>query len=126
MGLNEFAKQWAPAIFWSFFIFVLSSLPGADFSENTGSDFLIRKSLHFVEYFVLTLALFRGTKSVLWSILLAIVYSIFDEVHQNYVPTRTGKAVDVLVDGVAVSFTGLILWKYLRILPMRLRSWLEE
>ena len=119
-------KLWVPTLFWCLVIFVLSSLPGADFSANKGDNFLIRKSLHVIEYGVLTVCLFRATKKVGLAVLLSILYAVSDEVHQDFIIGRTGKVSDVLFDGFASMLAGLILWKYFQNLPQKLKSWLHE
>ena len=124
--LHKFLAKWLPAIFWSVLVFVLSSLPGADFSENPGSDFAVRKILHVLEYMVLMLTYYRGSKDIGFSVLACIIFAFTDEAHQTFIPTRTGKVSDVLIDSFAVSAMGIILWKYYQNLPRKLKKWLEE
>ena len=126
MTLKRKLSLWLPAIVWCAFIFVLSSLPGADFSSDGGKNFVIRKLLHLVEYSVLGLAFYRGTKRPFLSAFLAIIYAISDEAHQTFVLGRTGKFEDVFIDSFASVLTGLVLWKFLHLLPRKLESWLKE
>lgn len=68
---------------------------------------LIRKSAHFVEYFILSLLILRGIRSgrrgshlagALAAILLVAAYASLDEFHQRFVPGRTPAVADVLLD----------------------------
>ncbi len=76
---------------------------------------MVRKLAHFFEYFVLAVLLmfvFKyyfevNIKLVLIVCSLGLLYSITDEFHQLFVPGRTGRVVDVLVD-----FLGVILGSF--------------
>lgn len=69
---------------------------------------LIRKLAHMTEYAILAIALYipfyvygkRGRKIILWSETLCIIYAITDEIHQLFVPGRSGQFVDVFIDGI--------------------------
>ncbi len=119
-------KRWLPSVFWAAVIFVLSSLPGADFSEGPKTDYIIRKVLHIIEYSILCLTFYRGTKDKLISVLLTVLYSVLDEIHQTFIPTRTGRLSDIFIDGTGAIISGIILWKYFQNLPQKLRNWLLE
>ena len=79
------------------------------FAENI--DFVVRKSAHACEYAVLGILLFWNyeqkirKRSVLAGIswLSVAVYAATDEIHQLFVPGRSGQISDVLLD----SFGGL-------------------
>lgn len=66
----------------------------------------IRKSVHFIAYGVLAVLIFQaiGKKSLFVAWLLTTVYAASDEIHQAFVPARTGSILDVLLD----SFGALI------------------
>lgn len=76
---------------------------------------VVRKSAHFFEYFVLAIFLILvfknyfevNLKLVMVVCMLGLLYSITDEIHQLFVPGRTGRVVDVLVD-----FLGVILGSF--------------
>ena len=53
----------------------------------------------------------RLRKNILYTCIFCIIYAIFDEIHQIYVPGRTGKAIDVIIDtlGSCMGITVLIL-----------------
>lgn len=69
-------------------------------------NYFIRKCAHFLAYLVLgIIVLFAmrriglmGKKGVGFTLLLCIGYAITDELHQAFVPGRTPKLLDVLID----------------------------
>ncbi len=87
--------------------------------------FLIRKAAHVTEYAILGVLLWRAlrrglpipgwswerkTAAVAWS--LATLYAATDEIHQSFVPSRTGQIQDVLIDsgGAALGLLLVFLW----------------
>ena len=85
----------------------------------------IRKAAHVLEFTILCVLLFLGLSGRLkiWLRLLisgggAILYAISDEVHQYFVPGRSGLVSDVLIDSIGVGIAVgvltvifLIKWK---------------
>ena len=74
---------------------------------------LVRKIAHFSIYMILAIFTYmfieelniksksekeRLRKNILYTCIFCIIYAIFDEIHQIYVPGRTGKAIDVIID----------------------------
>ena len=74
--------------------------------------FLVRKAAHICAYFILGILIFNllkeydlGVKKMIFaSIAIAMLYACTDELHQMYVPGRSGEVRDVLIDtaGAAV------------------------
>ena len=66
----------------------------------------VRKSAHFTLYFILGILVFLFVKDftamkykvVLICVLVVLLYSISDEVHQLFVPGRSGEVLDVMID----------------------------
>ncbi len=94
--------------------------PWADPSALETIHWLIRKGSHVTEYAVLTAlwdrAFRRGTswsgyQVVLAPLFLSLVTACLDELHQAWVPNRTGSVLDVLLDGTA---SGLTQWGLVR------------
>lgn len=84
-----------------------------DFITNT--RVLIRKSAHFILYFVLgilsflTLRSYQMNRKILfYSVLFCFIYAISDEIHQLFSYGRTAKIMDVLID-TSGSFLGSCL-----------------
>ena len=68
---------------------------------------IIRKCAHLTEYFILSLLLLRGIRAgrhgmrLAWAVLAIVLvagYASLDEFHQRFVPGRTPKVTDVLID----------------------------
>ena len=145
-------RRWWPAFFWAFVISIFSTaaftaertgnffiplfrllLPHASMETLNFLHFLVRKSAHFVEYFILSLLILRGFRAgrrglepswVLGTILLVAAYAALDEFHQSFVPGRTAAAADVLLDttgGLAAQLVVLLLGA-LHLLVMRRRE----
>ena len=89
-----------------------------DFIESIGSSlgedlltFLTRKAAHIFVYLVLGILLYNLLRThevsrrrmVLLSILIAFSYAGFDEIHQLFIPGRSGELRDVLIDTTAAS-----------------------
>lgn len=75
---------------------------------------VVRKFAHFFEYFVLAILLMFFLKNyfevnlklVMVVCILCLLYSITDEIHQLFVPGRTGRVVDVCIDFLGISLGG--------------------
>jgi len=94
---------------------------------------VIRKSAHFIEFFILGSLMFwalRRGRSPSWraswmlqALALAVLYSLADEVRQAFVPKRTSSLLDSGIDslGAAVSQTVIYLRHVLfaRLTPFR-------
>ena len=101
---------------------VLSAVPG--FEEQPEEvkvniieelQFIVRKSAHFIGYMILGilasgLILYYGNinKKYLLAFLICVIYAISDEIHQLFVPGRSGQVRDVLIDS-AGSLLGIII-----------------
>ena len=74
---------------------------------------LVRKIAHFSIYMILAIFTYmfieelniksksekeRLRKNIIYTCIFCIIYAIFDEIHQIYVPGRTGKVIDVIID----------------------------
>lgn len=73
-----------------------------NFIEDT--RVLIRKSAHFMLYFVLgiftylTFTSYSISKPVLFSIIFCFLYACSDEIHQMFLDGRTAKIMDIFID----------------------------
>ena len=114
-------------IVWAILVFSMSNQSGAEssgLSQKIASLFLkaeeqikivepiIRKLAHFSEYViggVLFISLFltydwTPKKQMTISILLGVWYAILDEIHQLFVPNRSGNIIDVCIDSSGIIF----------------------
>lgn len=98
-------------------IFWLSSIPNLKWDDNAQAEFFRRKFAHLVEYGLLCVLIYRGLVGKMWlkefkknfqkgilALVITILYSTTDELHQMYVPTREGKLTDLIFD----SFGGIL------------------
>jgi VanZ family protein len=107
---------------------ILHYLFGLDWDHFEDWHFLIRKGGHVVGYGILSILLFRAWRAtwpamsdVKWTLrwaTVAILGTAFvaslDEWHQSFIPTRTGRWQDVVLDtcaGVAAQFLIFLWWK---------------
>ena len=78
-------------------------------------QFIVRKSAHFIGYMILGI-LASGlilqyenlNKKYPLAFLICVIYAISDEIHQLFVPGRSGQVRDVLIDS-AGSLLGIII-----------------
>jgi hypothetical protein len=83
----------------------------------------IRKGAHVTEYAVLALLIWRARRRPYpavahpwswrdagWAFGLAAAYAMTDELHQSFVPSRTGSVWDVLLDAGGAAAVLLVLW----------------
>ena len=94
---------------------------------------VIRKIAHFSIYMILAIFTYmfieelniksksekeRLRKNILYTCIFCIIYAIFDEIHQIYVPGRTGKVIDVIIDtiGSCMGISILLLNNSLKII----------
>jgi len=131
--------DWILVIGWMMIIFIFSSqvagvsnennkfvehifnLLGLDLNSIFGnlSDFIVRKTGHFSEYFILYVLLYRAInkkkeinfKVFISSLLIVFLYACSDEFHQAFVPGRGPAFRDVLIDTCA-GLTALLIIRF--------------
>ena len=103
---------WLPVVAWAALIFALSSLHSLD-SGLGGWDEVLRKLAHATEYAVLGGLLVRALGRPLPAFALGLAYAVSDELHQHFVPGRTGDPKDVAIDALGV-VAGIALYRRLR------------
>lgn len=67
---------------------------------------IVRKTAHFTIYFILGLAVISllkeymiiDRKSLIYTVIFVFLYSCSDEIHQLFVPGRSGEVLDVFID----------------------------
>ncbi|MBC2582928.1 VanZ family protein [Clostridium sp. DJ247] len=122
---------WMVIIFWfsnqpavisdgkSKFVIQLFKLLGLNLDSILGdlANFVVRKIAHFTEYLILYLLVFNATykkinlkKSLITSILVVFLYACSDEIHQIFVPGRTSRVRDVVIDTFGGMAAFVFLW----------------
>ena len=125
-------------VFWMAVIFTLSHQPAAVSSGQSGAivghlqqampgvstailTFLVRKSAHIIAYFVLGILMYRALRITIrrwrtrtvasFAFLSCSLYAVTDEIHQLFVPGRSGELRDVMIDSIAALVgVGLCAW----------------
>jgi VanZ family protein len=101
---------WLPAALYMTTIWVVSSLETPTFPTEA---FPLRdKGVHFVEYGVLGLLLAHAClrtfvqharlRVAAFAILFGVLWGLFDEIHQAFVPGRSADALDLVADSLGV------------------------
>ena len=118
-------------ILWMVFIFVMSSFTAGESAKQSGRivrfiatilntnnlrliSHIIRKTAHFIEYFILGLFVSnmfnKYNKLIYFGIIVCTIYAISDELHQLLVPGRSCQIGDILIDSMG-AILGVILYK---------------
>lgn len=125
-------------VFWMAVIFTLSHQPAAVSSGQSGVivghlqqampgvsttilTFLVRKSAHIIAYFILGILIYRALRITIrrwrtrtvasFALLSCSLYAVTDEIHQLFVPGRSGELRDVMIDSIAALVgVGLCVW----------------
>ena len=103
-------KRFLPALIWMAIIFYFSSQQTTGFVASVPTlRFYLLKSFHVTEYAILSILLFSGFRKYRFSITMAYLYAITDEVHQYFVPGRTSRFTDTLIDLGGILIGSLLL-----------------
>lgn len=127
---------WVPVFVWMGIIFFLSSRHSVSVSEEYFINFLFFKTLHLIEYAVLYTLILRASYQAsddrqkrnvyLRAYLITVLYAVTDEFHQSFVPSRTAKPRDVIIDAIGAG----IVWYYLSVqlprAPKILKNWVKR
>jgi VanZ family protein len=110
--MSRFQSLWLPVIACATLIFVLSGIPSL--SSGLGDwDLALRKIAHVSIYAVLGALLVRAIRHDLFAVLAAVAYAVSDEVHQHFIPGRSGAILDVFFDAIGV-LAGIVIFRRLR------------
>jgi VanZ family protein len=133
-----FVGYWLPPLLWMGLIWSVSSdigsadhsaglfgwivdalFPWATPAQIGLAHLVVRKVGHVVEYAILAALWFRalyagrrlaGTQSALTALAISVAWAIVDEIHQSFVPSRTGSSLDVILDSTGATLILLILF----------------
>lgn len=102
----------------SYFLINLLEKIGINISSSVGisvANFIVRKTAHVTEYFILFMLLYSGFKKtylkniIIYPAIITILYSISDEFHQLFIKGRSGRIKDVFIDSIGVLIGLLII-----------------
>ena len=123
-GRRSELRRWLPALAWMALIFILSSVSGLRASDNVEVERPLRVLAHLASYAALAglvlyaLAGLRRPRSVDVAIAygITVAYGLTDEFHQAFVPNRTGRLDDLVVDAIGAAIGLTLGYVALRIL----------
>jgi VanZ family protein len=126
-NLPRWLRDVTPLVMWMALIFLFSAQSTLIKIEHEINEKIFYKTAHMLGYAVLAWLWWRTLtpqRRITWSVLLTAValtalYAISDEIHQLFVPGRTGRLADVFFDtGGALAMILLIRRiKWLRTFP---------
>ncbi|WNF36648.1 VanZ family protein [Bacillaceae bacterium IKA-2] len=84
--------------------------PNIDFDIRSFNH-MVRKNAHFIAYLVLGVLMInalrtsgvRGYRSIVLALGICVLYAISDEVHQLFIPGRSGEIRDVIIDSAGTT-----------------------
>ncbi len=123
MTLNKrFFKFQFPAIFWVLVLFIQSSLPTLNPPSLgiSAEDKLAHIIIYTILGYLMTRAFFfsenkrLNKNAFLLSIIIGLLYGIFDEIHQMFVPGRYADVFDVVADFIGV-LLAQVLFRFIKI-----------
>ncbi len=94
-------------------IFYFSTRQTAGVIPETVPHFIFFKSLHLAEYAFLAILIYFAFPKEKIAIILAYLYALSDEIHQTFVPGRSGLFRDTLIDLIGI-YLGILLLRYLK------------
>ncbi|KKT40264.1 hypothetical protein A3K29_02635 [Candidatus Collierbacteria bacterium RIFOXYB2_FULL_46_14] len=111
--MKKFFHRYLPVVLWMLLIFLMSSKSDLPVNGTITEDFLSKKLAHIFEYAVLMFFMFRavGEKSPARAFLYSLVFAFTDEIHQLFIPTRTGKLRDVGIDSIGLILASISIIK---------------
>ena len=131
-------NYWLPPIVWTVVIFIASTdlfsgsntagvlqriatvIFGHRLAPATAEmlNFVIRKTAHLTEYGILSALTFRALRGekqswnarwAIGAIVFATVIASIDEIHQTFVPSRTGTLHDVVLDAAGATIAQILI-----------------
>jgi VanZ family protein len=118
-GFNGFWLLWLLPVTWASIIFWLSS---QSFVDIPGPDFEFKPKLgHWLLYCVLSGLLAAPMrwahgvslkKTLALAIIVASIYGATDEFHQSFVPDRTPRVTDWMIDTLGATFGAAMFYAY--------------
>ena len=110
----------ALVVLWMGLIFCLSSIPSLGFGLGGIQEQISRKSVHVIIYGILTLLIWFSLpgldkhlfKKIVLCGFLALIFAVGDEIHQAFVPGRSGGVKGVLADTIGIVLA--LIWLRIR------------
>ncbi len=113
-----FIKYWLPVIICGIIIFSASSIPGSNIPGLFSGQEIIFHGFEFAVFgFLLRRAVrkyypeMRRNKRLILVLCLVLIYALFDEFHQLFIPNRHMDMFDVIIDSSGGLIGGLLLYR---------------
>jgi VanZ family protein len=106
-------SRFAPPLLLMGVIFLLSAQP--DLNSGLGTwDTILRKLAHMAEFGLLWWLWWRalGFRRAPLAVAITLAYAAADELHQTFVPGRSGSVADWAIDAAGVGLAGALAWRY--------------
>jgi VanZ family protein len=122
LSLAQLLSAYLPVIIWAGAIFLFSSQRSLHSFQLDTLDFIIKKTAHMGEYFLLFFLVHRALNMThhknypanwLIALIVCIAYAASDEWHQSFVTGRTASLRDVGFDSLGVSIAFLRIYRYI-------------
>lgn len=100
-------RRFLPLIVWMAVIFFFSSQQTSGFvSDQPTVRFYLLKSFHVIEYTILSLLSYNAFRKFKFSLTVSYLYAVSDEIHQFFVPGRSSRFTDTLIDlaGILIGY----------------------
>ena len=106
MKIERFFKYWLPPILWMLTIISFSSFSVGKSAEIYWKDFIVKKTVHFIEYGILATLIYRllinngfsKSRAMFLSVTLVFISGVVDEFRQSFTPGREPRLRDVIID----------------------------
>ncbi|MBI2309754.1 VanZ family protein [Candidatus Collierbacteria bacterium] len=131
--MKNFINRYYPVMAWAGLIFFFSSLQTPPSPPDTILNFVLKKSAHIFEYAVLYWLTSRAVNfarscdvpiksgeankrhmgfNYFGPFIFVLIYAIFDEIHQSFVPNRHAKIYDVGFDSIGALLVIFRLYRH--------------
>lgn len=104
--------RFLPSVIWMGVIFYFSSRSTTGIGTNETDRFLILKTFHLIEYAILAFLLLLAVTKNKLVVLIGYLYAISDEIHQSFIPGRTSRFRDTLIDLIGILIGIFIFQKF--------------
>jgi VanZ family protein len=118
VNIYRAVTRWVPLALWIAFIFVMSSIPDLP-GEYRNLPHHSDKVVHFIEYFVLAILLYRGLSNdgtgrmnmlLTALVLIGVGVAGLDELYQSIVPGRDSSVADLASDIGGIAAGALVVY----------------
>ncbi|UCC89248.1 MAG: VanZ family protein [Anaerolineales bacterium] len=117
--IRDLAWYWLPPLIWMGIIFFLSAQPKLPSPPSPWLDMLLKKGAHFGAYGILAFWWWRalsagavaGRAALGLAFAVSVLYGLSDEFHQSFVPGRSARLLDALIDAAGAATVLGVLWQ---------------